>query len=339
MAFAYFLYPILIKTLEWKQILDAPDNRKIHTVHTPSLGGVPIFLGVAFSLLVWMSSSDATMNKYLFSSLSLFFVIGLRDDIIPMKPVFKLIGQLIPIILIILLGYVRLESFYDIGNLNFSPPFSLIITVFVIIVITNSINLIDGIDGLAGSLALTSLLVLGSWFYLTNDTGLAFISFAFIGAILSFLMYNWSPSKIFMGDTGALLIGFLLSVLIIHFINKNFELESTSAYKFSASISAAICFIIVPLTDTLRVFIIRLTKFKSPLIADNNHVHHSLLRLGLKHSSISVLLATINILFIILAILLKNQSDVLVLPIVLSVVGLLLGLLHYYELKSQAKKA
>ncbi|MTI39823.1 MraY family glycosyltransferase [Fulvivirga lutimaris] len=286
-----------------------------------------------------MSSEDATMNKYLFSSLALFFVIGLRDDIIPMKPFYKLIGQLVPIILIILLGHVRLESFYDIGNINFSASFSLVITIFVIIVITNSINLIDGIDGLAGSLSLTSLLVLGSWFYLTNDTDLAFISFTFVGAIMAFLVYNWSPSKIFMGDTGALLIGFLLSALVIHFINKNFELDNNSAFKFSASISTAMCFIIVPLTDTLRVFIIRLTKFKSPLIADNNHIHHSLLRLGLKHSSISVLLAAINILFIVLAIILKGLSDVFVLPIVLSLVGILLGLLHYYELKSQAEKA
>ena len=332
------MYPILIKILEWKQILDAPDGRKIHTVHTPALGGIPIFIGVTFSLLVWMSLEDATSNRYLFSSMTLFFVIGLRDDIIPMRPLFKLLSQLMPILLIILLGNVKLFSFYELWSFTFPNAIAIVITIFVMIVITNSINLIDGIDGLAGALCITSLLMLAGWFYLTDNKDLAFISIAFVGALIAFLFYNWSPSKIFMGDTGALLIGFLLSVLLISFINKNFFLQDTNNFKFASSISTGICFIVVPLSDTLRVFIIRISQLKSPFSADNNHIHHALLRMGLKHSSITIILSLINVFFIGISVFLKNYSDLVILPIILALIFILLGILHYFELKTQTKK-
>lgn len=338
LAFSYFLFPVLIKILEWKQILDKPDNRKIHKNKTPSLGGIPIFIGVVFSLLVWMSDNQASENKYLFSSLSLFFVIGLRDDIIPMKPYFKLLGQFVPIVLIILLGHVRLESFYGLGSYMFDYPLSVLITIFVIIVITNSINLIDGIDGLAAVLSLVSLVSLGLWFYAIDQTDLAYISAAFIGAIAAFLFYNWNPSRIFMGDTGALLIGFLLSVLIIKFININFKLADNDNLRFSASITTAICFIIIPLTDTLRVFLIRISKLKSPFTADNNHIHHVLLRMGLKHSTITIILGLVNMFFIGISIVLNDYNDLVVFPIVIFLVLVSLGILHYFELKTKTEK-
>ncbi|HNP17395.1 MAG TPA: MraY family glycosyltransferase [Fulvivirga sp.] len=340
LVFAYFLFPIVIKILEWKQILDTPDSRKIHHVRTPSMGGIPIFIGVAFSLLLWLPGSHGEINKYLFSSLSLFFIIGLRDDLIPMQPKLKLLSQLIPIVIIVILADLRLFSFYDISNFQFNPIMSIVITIFSLIVITNSFNLIDGIDGLAGTISIIALTSFGIWFYLTGNYTLSFITSAFVGSIISFLIYNWSPSKIFMGDTGALLIGFFLACITIYFINLNFGLESTSPYKFEASISTAICFIIVPLVDTLRVFVIRLTHFKSPFHADNNHIHHILIQVGLSHSTATIVLATINILFIVLAYFGRHYSDKIMLLIIFGIVILLLVALRWFQLsiKSQTKK-
>jgi UDP-GlcNAc:undecaprenyl-phosphate/decaprenyl-phosphate GlcNAc-1-phosphate transferase len=321
--------------LERKQILDAPDGRKIHQVKTPSLGGIPIFMGVGCSLLIWMSGNDGDINKYLFSSLSLLFVIGLRDDLIPMPAKFKLLSQLIPILLIIILSDLKLHSFYDLAPIEFNPTLSFFITAFSLIIITNSYNLIDGLDGLAGTIGLIILTTLGLWFYGTANYSLSFISFAFVGSIIAFLIYNWSPSRIFMGDTGALLIGFLIACLTIHFINWNFQLEINNPYKFQASISTAFCFLIIPLVDTFRVIIIRLYQFKSPFQADNNHVHHILIQIGLKHSSSTIILGLINILFIALAYFGRQYSDYIMLPIILSLVVALLGILRWFQLNRE----
>jgi UDP-GlcNAc:undecaprenyl-phosphate/decaprenyl-phosphate GlcNAc-1-phosphate transferase len=326
--------------LESKQILDTPDSRKIHQVRTPSMGGIPIFIGVGCSLLIWMSGNDGDTNKYLFSSLSLLFIIGLRDDLIPMPAKMKLLGQLIPILLIIVLSDLKLYSFYDLAPIEFNPTLSFLITAFSLIVITNSFNLIDGLDGLAGTIGLIILSTLGLWFYATANYSLSYISFAFVGSIIAFLIYNWSPSRIFMGDTGALLIGFLLACLIINFINLNFKLEINNPYKFKASISTAFCFLIVPFVDTFRVIIIRLYQFKSPFEADSNHIHHILIQIGLNHSSSTIILGLINILFIALAYFGRQYSDFIMLPIILSIVAVLLGILRWLQLnrKPQAQK-
>jgi UDP-GlcNAc:undecaprenyl-phosphate GlcNAc-1-phosphate transferase len=331
---------VVIKILEWKQILDTPDIRKIHQVRTPSLGGIPIFAGVAFALIIWLPFSGEGYNKYLFSSLSLFFVIGLRDDVIPMKAKFKLLSQMIPVIIMVTLADLKLTSFYDISNFEFNYILSICLTVFTLIVLTNSFNLIDGIDGLAGTISLISLTFFGLWFYATGHFSLSFIAVAFTGSIIAFLTYNWSPSRIFMGDTGALLIGFLLACLSVYFINMNYGLTSDSIYKFNASISTAICILIIPIVDTLRVFIIRVFSLKSPFQADNNHIHHSLIQCGLNHSKASLILGAFNIIFIGLAVVFREYSDIVLLPIILILCMSLLSLLSLSlkRIKAQTQK-
>ncbi|MDX1629782.1 MAG: MraY family glycosyltransferase, partial [Fulvivirga sp.] len=214
--------------MENKKIVDTPGQRKIHMHDTPSMGGIPMFLGAVFALVIWLPGHAANEYKYLFGALILTFVIGLRDDLIPLRPIYKLLSQLIPAAIVIYLSDIHLVSFYDIGNIHFPIWISWLLTLFVIVVITNSINLIDGLDGLAGSVSFISLSALGGWFFLADYYFLGYIIFAFLGGILSFLIYNWQPSKIFMGDTGALLLGFLLSCMIILFINKNHALAMDS---------------------------------------------------------------------------------------------------------------
>ncbi len=295
------------------------------------MGGIPIFSGALFSLLLWMSSNLGVQNKFLLSSLVILFIIGLRDDLIPMKPRFKLASQLVPILLVSVFSNIQLNSLYSLVDLTFNPVVAIIITVFTLVVITNSFNLIDGIDGLSGTIGSIILITFGTWFFNIELTALSFISFAFVGGLIAFLIYNWSPSRIFMGDTGALLIGFLIGCLTIHFINANFNLPTSNPNKFTGSISTAICILIIPLVDTLRVFFLRVIRLKSPLMADNNHIHHYLLDLGLSHGTSTVLLAVINIGFISLAYFGKDLGDRLLLLIIIIVVSILLLLLNYFS--------
>ncbi|QSE98395.1 MraY family glycosyltransferase [Fulvivirga lutea] len=290
------------------------------------MGGIPIYIGAAFSLIFWFSS-NSTYN-YLFSALTIFFIIGIRDDLIPMKPIYKLLGQLVPIIMVVLFSDIKLHSLYSLADVNFNIWLTLGISAFTLIVITNSFNLIDGIDGLSGTLGFIIIGSFGIWFYFAGVTNYAFICFSFIGGIAAFLMYNWHPSRIFMGDTGALMIGFLIGCLSISFININFNLNPGNEIKFSSSIATAICLLIVPLTDTLRIFILRVSRAKSPLHADNNHIHHALLELGLNHSQSTLILGGVNLLFIGLAIIGKGWNEYQLLFTCILLVLVLLFVLH-----------
>lgn len=248
------------------------------------------------------------------------FIIGLRDDILALNPKQKLVSQFLPVCVLVVLGKTLLQSTYGLGGqFIFPEPVSIGLTIFVLIILTNAYNLIDGLDGLAGAIGFICLLFFGFWFYQIGDTSLSIISFLFSGSLLAFLFFNWQPSRIFMGDTGALMIGFLLSYLTIHFINQNAALPLDHLARFESSVSTAVCIMIIPIFDTLRVIILRLRKGQSPFRADRNHIHHQFLNLGYSHAKAVLIIGTINIFFILLAWLLKTQGDWLILSLVIAI--------------------
>jgi UDP-N-acetylmuramyl pentapeptide phosphotransferase/UDP-N-acetylglucosamine-1-phosphate transferase len=193
----------------------------------------------------------------------------------------------------------------------------------MIIVITNSINLIDGVDGLAGSLSLIISLTYGYLFYQQGEFDWMLISLSLSGALLGFLFFNFSPAKIFMGDAGSLTVGFIISVFTIHFIESNSpNLGSYSRLKSAPGIALAL--LIVPLYDTLRVFILRALKRTSPFKADKNHLHHWLIKNGQSHGQVTLILSTVNLLFILMAMALKDNAAyivMLIIGVLASVVG------------------
>jgi UDP-GlcNAc:undecaprenyl-phosphate/decaprenyl-phosphate GlcNAc-1-phosphate transferase len=312
--------PVLIKVLSQWKLYDSPGDHKIHSDFKPSMGGVAIFFGGLFALLMSLSLTDWANQKYLFISLSVMFLIGLRDDVLALTPKQKLYSQFLPVLLLVFLDNVTLNSTYGLIDLPFVPQWVIwFISIFTLIILTNAYNLIDGVDGLAGSIGMVALVFFGLWFYAIGDTVMSLVAMTFVGAILGFLFFNWQPSKIFMGDTGALMIGFLLSFMAIQFINSNHQLPGTSPAKFQSSVGTAICVVIIPVFDTLRVIILRLRKLQSPFKADRNHLHHQLLNLKFSHAQTVLILAGINLGFILLALLLRNQSDQLILPIVIGI--------------------
>lgn len=315
---SFLIIPVIIKYSLEKNLVDIPGRRKIHKKVTPSMGGIAIFIGFFVASLIWIDISHWRDIRMILIALFMVFFIGVRDDLVPLRPSMKLIGQVVAATILVLLFDLRLKSMYGILGIYEIPlALSYLLTVFTIIVITNSFNLIDGLDGLAGTVASISLLAFGIWFLLIGDTIFAILAFCMVGSIVAFLIFNWEPSKIFMGDTGALVAGMMLSIMAIYFINTNFNLPVDHPYRFSGTVAAAVCFIIIPLVDTMRIFILRISRGQSPFTPDKSHIHHSIVRLGFTHSKTTILLALVQVGYIVLVVILhKVDGNYMILGVI-----------------------
>ncbi|MBO9152588.1 undecaprenyl/decaprenyl-phosphate alpha-N-acetylglucosaminyl 1-phosphate transferase [Chitinophaga sp. MAH-28] len=224
----------------------------------------------------------------------------MKDDIVGLSPVKKLVGQLVAAFTIIYLGNLQIRNMYGAFGIGELPyHFSLLLTYFTFIVAVNAFNLIDGIDGLAGSVGLLVSAVLGAYFLYVNEPLYAVMGFALAAGLAGFLIYNITPARIFMGDTGSLLVGLVNATLIVKFI----EVAGNPAGKLPLQSVPAIAFaiLIIPLFDTLRVFAIRMSRGRSPFTADRHHIHHYMLALGLSHSQATLIAVLSNIAFIVMA--------------------------------------
>ncbi len=299
------------------------------------MGGIPIFMGGIFAMMIWLPAESFVEVRYLFMALSLIFITGLRDDLVPLPASVKLAGQIIPACIMIYWGGVELNSLYGFGSETLFPGIiTWVLSLFTIVVVTNSFNLIDGLDGLAGTISLIILSAFGIWFYMLDQVVLSYVAFACIGGVIAFLLFNWQPSRIFMGDTGALILGFLITCMSIIFINKNFALPEGHTYKFTATVSTCLAVMIIPLLDTLRVFIIRVSQGRSPFEADKNHLHHELIKLGMPHSTAVLILGMVNLSFIFVVVLGQNLGDSIMFPIISVLVAVYLIILKIAGLRS-----
>lgn len=268
----------------------------------PSMGGVPIFLSAIITLLIFLPAYQIQNIRFIIGAAFLIFILGLRDDLLPLKPQYKLISQLIPAIIIIYNRDFLLKNFNGLFFLyNLPPSISILITVVFIIYITNTINLIDGIDGLAASLTFIILSFLNTAFLLNQDYLYLLLSLSFTWSIIAFMYFNWHPAKIFMGDTGALLLGFIIAILALRFINIDKIFES--------KISLTIAILAVPLYDTIRTFVNRISKGTSPFYPDKTHIHHLLLRTGMNHEKATIILIGLQLIIIIIAILIDGFGE------------------------------
>ncbi|HMV10160.1 MAG TPA: MraY family glycosyltransferase [Cyclobacteriaceae bacterium] len=306
----FLIIPVIIKYSLEKNLVDIPGRRKIHKKITPSMGGIAIFIGFVLSALIWTEISHWTDMRFILIALFMVFFIGVRDDLVPLRPFMKLLGQIMAAVVLIALFDLRLKSLYGLFGIYEVPlVISYIITLFTIIVVTNSFNLIDGLDGLAGTIAGIALLSFGIAFYLAGDTVFAVLSFAMVGAVIAFLFFNWDPSEIFMGDTGALVIGMMLAISAIHFIDLQYNLPVENPYKFKAAVSGAVSFIMIPLADTLRIFILRIIRKQSPFTPDKSHIHHNVMRLGFSHGQSAMILGVTQALFVVVVVFTRSFND------------------------------
>lgn len=294
--------PIVIRIFRSLNLLDAPDRRKIHTVSTPSLGGIAIYLGFMIALAFWVPLADLANYKFLLLAIFFAFLLGVRDDIASLQALDKLTIQVFSALLVVFVADIQFSGLYGLFGLTALPTgVAEFLSLFVIVGLTNAYNLIDGIDGLAGSIAFIVFGFFGFWFFQSGNETLGFISVAMAASVLGFLFFNWAPSKIFMGDTGSMVIGFTLSVLMIQFIELNTLLSREIPIQMSAPVAMAFALLVLPVYDTLRVFAIRWAAGRSPMAADKNHTHHILLKLGFNHSQSTLILVGFNVAIVVMA--------------------------------------
>jgi UDP-GlcNAc:undecaprenyl-phosphate GlcNAc-1-phosphate transferase len=322
--------PTIIKLADEKGLFDVPDSRKLHTKAIASLGGVGIFIGFFLSLLLTVTISNNPEFQYFFAAILLTFFMGLKDDILILSALKKFIGQIAVAAIVIHLAGIRIDSMHGfLGVYQLPDIISYPLSYMTIIVIVNAFNLIDGIDGLAGSLGILTTAVFGTYFTMANMPAYALLSFSFTGALCAFLVFNYYPAKIFMGDSGSLVLGLINSILVIKFIT----VADSNAGSFPITSSVAIGFsiLMIPLLDTLRVFSVRIAKGRSPFSPDRNHIHHLLLDRGLNHSQVTHLCLVMNACFIGLAYFGRSIGSTILLCSMIGTSYALIGILKFWK--------
>ncbi len=296
-----FAIPSIVQVAHKKRLLDEPNNRTIHELLTPRLGGLAIFAGFISALTIF-GKIDYGVQHMLAGSVIIFFI-GLKDDIVSVSAFKKFFVQILATGIVMFMADIRITSLQGVlGIETLEPGMSYLFTFVVIIGITNAINLIDGLDGLAGSIVSVCCFSFGLYFITSEDPYIqiySYVAFSLLGSILGFLRYNMHKAKIFMGDTGSLVCGFIISVLAIKFVE-------TKMISNTPTVSIAILFI--PILDTARVFILRIMAGTSPFAPDRNHVHHKLIEIGFSQLGSVFMLVIINILAIALVIFFDNLT-------------------------------
>jgi UDP-GlcNAc:undecaprenyl-phosphate GlcNAc-1-phosphate transferase len=344
--------PALIKVAYLKRLVDEPgEERKLHFRRIPTIGGIIIFAGTLFSFLMWYPFEEISDMwqlgralkdfKYIGATMILLFFIGIKDDIIGTAPVKKLVGHLIVAFILVIMGDIQITSMYGIFGIEELPEWgSIFLSILTYPAFVNAINLIDGVDGLAGGVGLIASVAMGIWFYMAGANEHAVLAFALSGSLIGFLVFNFSPAKIFMGDSGSLTIGLILSILAIKLIEFPVERLPNDLLGVSKPVFAMAA-LVYPLTDTLRIFIYRLSRGSSPFAADRNHIHHRLLDLGLGHRKTVLLIYATSIFIILLST--SIQQDPSMVMIITAVVALVVsqipGLILMLKKKRELTKA
>jgi UDP-GlcNAc:undecaprenyl-phosphate GlcNAc-1-phosphate transferase len=341
MAFwlTWFIIPSIVNISRLKNLTDAPNGRKSHIKATPTLGGIAIFIALVLSTVIFAGTYFIFELKYIISGLIVVFFIGIKDDILIIDPYKKLAGQIFAVILIAVFADIRITSLYGLFQIQQIPYVaSILLTVFVFIVIINGFNLIDGIDGLASGIGILTSTVFGIWFWMTGHMACTILSFSLVGALAAFFYFNvfGKTNKIFLGDTGSMVTGFVLGVLVCRFLQ--LELVTEGFAKIPSAPTVVCGILIVPLFDSLRVFIMRVAHGKSPFKADRQHIHHRLLQLGCTHLQATLILIYVNLFFIVLSYLLRGIGIIWLMGLIVGLATLMSYIL-VIAAKERSKKA
>lgn len=309
------IIPRILVISHKKRLYDVPDARKVHTMPVPRLGGLSffpvilmsMFLVIGFRLYFWdMDTSSLSFNMlyeylFLFVGMTLLYLVGVCDDLVGVGYRYKFAVQIAAALLLVLSG----NWFDSLGGLFgiYSVPawMGMPFTVFIVVYITNAINLIDGIDGLASGLCCIALSVLSVIFFLRGQYVYALLAICTLGILMPFWCYNVFGNanrghKLFMGDAGSLTLGYVISFLIIHMSVTN-EVSPTLSNPYMV---IAFSTVLVPLLDVIRVVLHRLREHKNPFLPDKNHFHHKLLRTGMRVRMVMVCIIAISAFFILL---------------------------------------
>ncbi|MAO18215.1 undecaprenyl/decaprenyl-phosphate alpha-N-acetylglucosaminyl 1-phosphate transferase [Muricauda ruestringensis] len=307
----YLTIPKIIGVVEYKRLMDDPNQRSSHSRRTPTLGGVSFFFTIIIALFFIKNWHEHTEDIFIIPGLTILFIVGLKDDMVVLSPGSKLIAQVIAIAFILVNDSFGIESLNGFLNI-YEIPYYLYLAIggFLMLTIINSYNLIDGIDGLASIVGIVIMVIYTTIFYLSKEYFFALIAITMNACLMAFFGFNISSSKkIFMGDTGSLIVGFIISVLTLKFLALEPTAYGELPFLLENAPLIAISILIVPLFDTARVFAIRLANKRGPFSPDRNHVHHVLIDFwGLSHKQASFIIGCFNIIFVVLFIILGSKA-------------------------------
>jgi UDP-N-acetylmuramyl pentapeptide phosphotransferase/UDP-N-acetylglucosamine-1-phosphate transferase len=311
LTLALYEVPIIVRIVKKLHLMDHPNERSSAVSSIPTLGGIAIFISFILASAIGLSRYELPEIRYILPAITLIFFLGLTDDIVNVPPFKKIIVQIAVAAILIFLAKIRitnLHGLFGIWEIGEIPGF--LITCFMIILIINSFNLMDGIDGLAAGITMLVAFAFGSWFFISGHYNYAILSITLVGSLGGFFYYNvyGVQNKIFMGDTGSLVLGTIISILLIQF--NEFNIDQSQPYALAAAPAISFGILSYPLMDTFRVTMIRIFHLKTPFRADKNHFHHRLLILGLSHKQATFSIIGFNILFI-LAVFNLNQQGTL----------------------------
>jgi UDP-N-acetylmuramyl pentapeptide phosphotransferase/UDP-N-acetylglucosamine-1-phosphate transferase len=304
----YLTIPIVVRVSKAKKLFDIPDKRKVNKISIPNLGGISLFIGIAIATLLCLDNLVFHDFRYVLASMIILLFIGIKDDILIISVRKKLIAQLACAFILIVAGNIRLTNLHGVLGLNeINYAVSLGVSLLAIVAIINALNLIDGIDGLASALGVLISVTFGILFLSMGHLTYGILSFAVSGSLTIFYFFNvfGKINKIFMGDTGSLILGLLIAVFVIKY--NEFTLSGNEqVLNFSPSFSMSI--IAIPFFDMIRVFSTRIMRKKSPYEPDMKHIHHKLLRLGFSHHKSTFILVATNLFLIGFVFLLRNLN-------------------------------
>ena len=332
--------PPVLEVARAKKLYAVPNGRTSHEHVTPNLGGLAIFSGFVISSMIFVQITKIPYFQYIIAGAITIFFIGLKDDIIGLSPLKKFIGEIIAAGLVIDFGNVRITDLHGLFGIGVIDYYSSdIISLIIILAIVNAVNLIDGIDGLASGVGIIVSVSFGVWFFLIGQFQLSILSASLIGALLAFFIFNVfsKKNKIFMGDIGSLLLGFILSIFAIKFNELNNHDFVQDKYFISAAPAVSIGILILPVFDTLRVMAIRMAKGLSPFQADKRHIHHYILELTGSHKKATFILLSVNVLFVLLSFMLRNL-DMVYISLILLVLASVLSYIPYRLVIIRRKK-
>lgn len=302
--------PLVIRIAKAKGFVVRPNKRMSHTGEVPNIGGLNICFSIMLSYLLF-EYNQMDQSQFFMIGLVAIMAVGFIDDVLILSPIAKLFGETLSGLALIGFADLRithLHGLFGITELGIIPSY--LISLFVLIAIINAVNLIDGIDGLASGLGILYCLFFAIYFGLAQERSWSILGICMIGALAVFFIYNvfGNREKIFMGDSGSLLLGYLLTAFVFHFCELNAYGEVSEALHMSAAPIVAICVLTIPIFDTIRVSLTRLKQHRSPFQPDKNHIHHLLLRTGLNHLQTTCVLLSTSVVFIGLGILGRNWN-------------------------------
>jgi UDP-GlcNAc:undecaprenyl-phosphate GlcNAc-1-phosphate transferase len=293
------LIPSLSRLAYCCNTLDLPDERKVHAQPIPRIGGLAMAIGSLVSVVLW--NFGAPLPRAFLAAALVIVAFGLVDDLRTLSPKVKLLGQFIAAIIVVVFGGVLIRNLGSLLPDNLMIPTWLAIpfTVFVIVGVTNAINLADGLDGLAGGICLLSFCCIGYLAFLAGAYSIGLAAVAFIGAIFGFLRFNTHPASIFMGDTGSQLLGFAAITFALALTQRGTALSPLLPLVLLG----------FPVLDTMTVMFTRISAGRSPFSADKNHFHHNLLKLGFRHPESVLVIYAIQTFLVVSAFFLRFHSD------------------------------